>query len=360
MSRASHTPHPIDRFVEYFTMRRAESYLRHLGEPRRAELAELLEVARQRAAAAQGLWSVGHTVEAMALSRDALDDTTEVARRLAELERVSPSLVPPPMRDRPSEASIALERSSALPAEGAVVDVGVSGAPLPDWLQVLRANGISDVGLEHARLALETAHRTDFPRLERLVTPQHRAIVHDLLRVRLALDDAVSTSTLAHHEIRGTRAVRRVGVAVVLCLGIAALGWALWPERGAFATASGVWASSSDYGPSRAIDGDEATMWILPDGVPGWLEVRLSPARPVERITLVNAGPPTLRDRGTRRYVVELYAGGALARTLAGELEGAERASATHEVGLEGVERIRFVVESHHGLGGGLAELRWE
>lgn len=342
-------------------MRQAEDYLHHLGEARRAELAELLDVARQRAAAAEGLWSVGHTVEALGLARDALDDTVEVAMRFAELERGKPSLLPPAPRANLGVHAVELNAAGAADADpGPEAADGATGKAAPGWVVVLKAQGISEAGVRHALHALETAHRTDFPRLERNVTRAQREAVRDILRVRLALDDAVSEGTRTHTEIRRTRRLRTgIGaVAIVACVALAA--WALVPRSREHVTASGVWAGSWDYRPEVVLDGDPSTMWILPDGSEGWVEVELAPARRVERVTLVNAGPPALRDRGTRAYRLEIHAGGSLARTLEGELGSTEGSSATHEVGLDGVERIRFVVDRYYGLGGGLAELRWE
>ena len=110
----------------------------------------------------------------------------------------------------------------------------------------------------------------------------------------------------------------------------------------------------------RAIDGNDSTMWILPDGQTGFLEVRFVPARRIERVTLINAGNAGVDDRGTNEYALEIWSDGAIATSVDGNFEATPGSRVTHEIGVAAVDRIRFNVRSNYHLGGGLSEIQWE
>jgi hypothetical protein len=122
-----------------------------------------------------------------------------------------------------------------------------------------------------------------------------------------------------------------------------------------------VWAGAPAFGAEAATDGRPDTYWLLPDRTSGWLEVRIAPGRRIERVRLINSHNPPHGDRATRDYQLEIHAGGTLARTIEGTFEYSTTPEpVVHEIGLDDVQRIRFVARTHHQNGAGLAELSYE
>jgi hypothetical protein len=79
----------------------------------------------------------------------------------------------------------------------------------------------------------------------------------------------------------------------------------------------------------------------------------------VETVTVINTANPPSLDRGTQDYRIEIYSGGSLARSIDGHFDWVDSPQpVTHEVHMDGVQRVRFVVRSYHRTGGGLAELQ--
>jgi hypothetical protein len=145
--------------------------------------------------------------------------------------------------------------------------------------------------------------------------------------------------------------------AAVLALGALFVAWRLQPSVRASASRSGAHAAS------QAVDGIEATEWLLPDAATGWLELRFPFARDVSLVRLRNSANLPYRDRGTRAFRLELL---SESEQLASERKefpefraGTDGVDTWLEVPIRasGVTRVRVSVESHYGLGGGLAEL---
>lgn len=360
----------VDRVVEFYTLRRAAGAQEKLG-PARAEIAELAELGRQRASAAEALFAVGHTVEALRLAVESLDALKQAAARLGEaagaprraLARAAeaPAASPPPPPAADAEAAASAEAPDLGEATASEAAPEPEAPALePWWRAALRAAAVSAATQEATEATLARAETAALPRLESGITPAHATLFRDVMRARTALESAVAPATLSRAEIRFTRGWRPL-VTAVLVVGIA-IGAvrALTPVEGTFTRASATWADSPDFQPERAIDGNDATMWILPDGQSGFLEVRFVPGRRIERVSLINAGNATVIDRGTNEYALELWVDGAVARSIDGTFADAPGSAASHEVGLDDVERIRFIVRSHNRLSGGLSELRWE
>jgi hypothetical protein len=166
---------------------------------------------------------------------------------------------------------------------------------------------------------------------------------------------------MTHADLRWTRVLRGLAAALVAACAIAGLYLGLRTPTGTFATASDFFQQSPQFAPEMAVDGSAATYWLLPDGATGWLEVTTSPPRHVGRVRVLNTTNPPWADRGTNEYRLEVYANGELARTIDGTLEWADTPQPVdHAIDLDGVERVRFVVRSHHRVGAGLAELTLE
>ena len=122
---------------------------------------------------------------------------------------------------------------------------------------------------------------------------------------------------------------------------------------------------AAHYDPARVIDGDVKTEWLLPDRHPGWIELQFRAARPIRTLFITNAMNLPYRDRATLGFRVEVFDGPRLTAVHSGELPP-PRADAqgpeTHGVPIQvqRADRVRLAVESHFGLGGGLAEIRVE
>lgn len=112
------------------------------------------------------------------------------------------------------------------------------------------------------------------------------------------------------------------------------------------------------YVAANVRDGDPETAWLLPDGLTGHLDLRLSPARDVRSITLLNAHNAPFNDRGTKGWAVELWRGAQKVAVREGEWAFTPTPLPTVlDLAADDVDRIRFVVKSHHHLGAGLAEI---
>ena len=107
---------------------------------------------------------------------------------------------------------------------------------------------------------------------------------------------------------------------------------------------------------SSAVDGDGRREWLLPDMTSGWLDLYLSPDRDVSRLHVVNSKNAPFNDRATRTLRVEVYFGDELRQTHFAAFEAPHAQELDVEIGTR-ADRIRLVVETWSGLGGGLAEV---
>lgn len=124
-------------------------------------------------------------------------------------------------------------------------------------------------------------------------------------------------------------------------------------------TATAQW--DSRYPPENAVDGDDATDWVLPDKTLGELELRLDKARKVARVTVINARNPPYFDRGSHEIRVDALRGDAIVKSEVVSFNPPTRAvdSRTVNVGAE-IDRVRIVVLSYYLTGGGIAEVALE
>ncbi len=136
---------------------------------------------------------------------------------------------------------------------------------------------------------------------------------------------------------------------------MAVVMWCLWGRP--FATASAVY--SSKHAAANAIDGSEATEWLLPDGTPGWLEVHFPSPRTVRHVRLLNAHNVYYQDRGCERVRVTLYCQYQAAASAEGRFAGivAGRSPLDFDLRADCVTHLRIEVLSYFKTGGGLAEV---
>lgn len=111
----------------------------------------------------------------------------------------------------------------------------------------------------------------------------------------------------------------------------------------------------------NALDGREATEWLLPDHTAGWIELRFR-RRTVTGLRVLNGSNRPGPDRAVVDYDLEVFDGDVVVQTVRGTLGAFERRPHWQRIAFAGVRatRVRLHVRSWAGSGGGLAELRLE
>lgn len=376
---------PLDRLVEFYTLRRARSAQEKLGSTR-AELEGIVELGRQRASAAEALFSVGHTVEALRLGLEALDATRDAAERYAtamaapSAPKPAKAPEPPPEKtddagketsadaepdadakaEKPDEKS-ADEKPADEPADEKLAETGepAPSRPKATWRDAAVGALVPAAAIEATERALSEAEKLAVPKLEAEVTPAHATLFREIMRARVVLASVVAPATQSRAEIGFTRFWRPFVTAVLVLGALYGLLTSMRPVEGTFVRASGIWAESPDFQPTNTIDGNDDSMWLLPYG-DGWLEVRFVPTRRIDHISLVNAGSARVLDRSTQDYTLEIWAHGEIARSIDGTFPEELNGHMEHDIGVDAVERIRFVARTTNRTSSGLSEIRWE
>ena len=115
------------------------------------------------------------------------------------------------------------------------------------------------------------------------------------------------------------------------------------------------------FSPDMAVDGDDQTRFLLPDGSNGHLDVRIVPPRHVNEVFLLNSVNAPYFDRSTDAYTLQVYSRGRLAKSIDGRFTFTNTPSrVAHDVDVDAVDRLRIVIRSHHRVGGGIAEVEVE
>lgn len=300
--------------AEYFLLRRAETSGAALArDAHRRGRASLLR-ARQRAYAAETLWSHEQPAEALILLRGALDEAVAAAQ-IAHGD------------DWPE----ALQRTAAPPA-------AIAAAALHAELQ----------GAPH-------------PALDAQVSPDSASRRDEIQRAVAALDVALAPILASGDQLRALRQVR-VGLLVVVAAFAVAVGLRARLAMHPATMASGFLATTPGFPPAKAVDGDPVTEWLLPLGAAGWIDVHFDHPRPLRAVRLLNAHNRTHNDLATRDYRIEVFAAGRLAGTAQGVFSGISPTGtwARHAIAAAGATRVRVWVDTFHGAGGGLGEIQFE
>lgn len=144
------------------------------------------------------------------------------------------------------------------------------------------------------------------------------------------------------------------GLASLLLIGY--LGVKLAPPFGLHATASAEFDAA--HGAQNALDGREASEWLLPNKTAGWLELGVS-ARAVRTLRVLNATNRPGPDRAVIDWTVEVYDGETLKKSINGTFGPFRPRPEWHLIALDTARatRVRFLVRSWAGKGGGLAEV---
>lgn len=184
--------------------------------------------------------------------------------------------------------------------------------------------------------------------------------VADARAAHQALYEAVAPYTLDLRSLR--RAQIRRALAIVL-FAIGALWSVVWYLRrppALHAEASAVY--SPQFFPFRAVDGDTTSEWLLPDRTPGWIEITISPPRPVHKVRLMNARNSPYNDRATGVFRVEAFLGEQALGDAEGSFDGFRAEPTWREVALDGrkADRLKIWVKSYTSSGGGFAEITIE
>jgi len=206
----------------------------------------------------------------------------------------------------------------------------------------------------------------------------------DRLRAALLADEPTSSNTLAptpsadfdwiwaeverltrfsaDHALtpraRKLRRFRRSLLSGALVILVLLIGCRLWGRPRAEASAI----HSEPHSAKNAVDGLEATEWLLPDSTPGWIDVTLPAARTVHSIRLINARNVFYADRATRAVHVTAFTERGPAASVDGAFAAFSETRSVLDLPLEAreVARIRVEILSYFKSGGGLAEIEIE
>lgn len=380
-----------ERISESFTLARAQRTAEATPEGVRRGVTEALALSRQKADAAESLFDNGHPAEAVLLARTALEHALTAVEHLAPgapekasatdastdaAKSLSKSPDPKPPETGPADSESAETETGSTEAESAEAESAeapatddeaqpatgaATPASSPAWRRVLEGRGAAADTLSAIEAVVSNARTTQPPQLDDQVTAEHASAFHRVLAARAALDREVHPSALTPAQVASKRRNRLVLLAFVLLAVLVGGYFALRRPSGTFATASASFGNDDAYAPANVMDGNADTEWLLPDRSSGWLEINVDPRRRIEAISIVNASNQPHEDRATRDYTIEVWANGELARSVEGTLPfSTARAPVRHELGVEGVERVRIVARSWHQLGAGLAEVSFE
>ncbi|WP_236606416.1 hypothetical protein [Sandaracinus amylolyticus] len=341
----------LDSLSEPFTARGALALQARIDATTRSAIARARSVGRQRADAAEALWASGHAAEGLRLVIAALESTVEAAETTARA--LDPEVAPAaPEPEALTEAAV--EETAPIEAEQV--------APTPRTLaQSLRIVGIVPARASALETSVAAARSATLPELDAEISPAQAELYQRASDARRVIDRALGSAGMERREIQFARGARIAGTILAIVALLVVLRFALHTPEGVTAEVSGTWADAPAYGADAALDGRPDTFWLLPDRAEGWLDVRIAPGRRIERIRLLNTHNPPHHDRATRQYRVEIHSGGEIVRTIEGELAFSTAPEPVeHAVGIDDVDRIRFVVVSHHRTGAGLAELSFE
>jgi hypothetical protein len=152
------------------------------------------------------------------------------------------------------------------------------------------------------------------------------------------------------------RANRIVLASAMLVAVVAALYSALHQKKTLVAEASARYAIGHDA--PKAIDGSDKTEWLLPDRSTGFIEVQIVPPRTVSRIRILNARNLPYADRASKDYEVEVFLKGGGVKQQKDSFPSLSTDPTWREVPVNArIDRVRITILSHHGTGGGLAEI---
>jgi len=289
--------------VEYFTLRGAEQAARELPAEVQSSLARGLALAAQKRQAAEVLWPTGSMAEALVMAREAL----EAAAAALDAAR-TPSA-------RITEARAVVTAARARVAEAAL------------------------------------------PELEADVEPSHEAPFRAALDALTEVDALTRYAALGPSQVTALRRKRWIVAAALAALFAYTVVFFLRAPSFTGAVASEEW--TADVA-ENAIDGDPKTLWALPDGHPGWIDLTLAKPRTIAAVRVAQGNPPA-GDRATKDARIETFLGGTFVKgvdvTLA-EPAPTEVTWTDVDIDSPACDRVRFTARTFYKKGGGLAEIK--
>jgi len=193
------------------------------------------------------------------------------------------------------------------------------------------------------------------PALESDVGEAEVETYNQLTKAALTLDRALSRKITLQGDLLARRRKRRVVAALV---GVAT-ALVLYVEFRPLPCRASAFLFE-EFRPEMAIDGVVESEWLLPDGKPGWIDVRVRPSRDIRSVRVINGHNRASMDRAIRAYRLEAYSGRRLVNSVSGEFPALLPAPPPTEIPLvaKDVNRVRLVVVSWFGAGAALAEIK--
>jgi hypothetical protein len=351
----------VSSFVEFFTLKEARTASGRASADAREATGEALVLVKQRGEAAEALWSAGHSAEALRLAVDAHHCAEEAAK--AWLVEQAPA-APLPVAEPAAEAE---GSETAEPAEAAETAEAATTAEAPKVqapesavARVFRAQG--SVGAAERVEKLATALTKTMPRVDAQVGRAETELFDELADVRASLERGLGEVLLTPRDLKLRSAARIMTVSTLILGGAVGTYFVTRTPMGQHARASGTYNDAPDFEPSRALDGNVDTSWLLPDRTNGWIEVTINPPRAVQRLRIMNTTNVPYHDRATGEYQVQVFSGSTVLQSADGVFpETSAPQWVTHDVGrLEAVDRVRITVNSWQQYGGGIAEIAIE
>jgi hypothetical protein len=189
------------------------------------------------------------------------------------------------------------------------------------------------------------------------VQADHLQLYAQLLEAHVAYQRALSGVVLDARARKTTRTLRML-VAFACAFAVVYAVRAHLTRIGLTAEASASWGPK--YAPSNAVDGDEATHWLLPDKTTGSLDVKLSPPRKINTVSILDGWDPPAY--GVIEYRLEVFMGPQLVFSTDAKLtpgKGTKPAWVDVPVHTDrGVDRVRINVITYHEFGGSIAEVK--
>lgn len=304
--------------LEAITLKGAMARAKALAPSVRERVQRHMSLGNERARAARVLWDAELRAQALPLMMRALEDEVGAARALDD--------------DSPSDAPPAWDAT----IEATCTRLGLSSRRTKDIEAAYAARGpVPDLDAQ-----ITAAHQITYERLDRAASDLHCA---------LATAAATRGNVVFRRALRVCCALFVIGVAAVAL-------WAMNRPR-VTAVASGEFAPT--FPAAHAIDGKPDTEWLLPERTVGTLTLHFQPPRDVASVELLNAKNAPHFDRAAKDYVVELSSHGRVVATAQGSFAALDRhpSPVTARVAAEDVDTLQVRVTSHHGRGGGLAEV---
>lgn len=187
-----------------------------------------------------------------------------------------------------------------------------------------------------------------------------QAFITDAKRAHQVLYEAVAPYSLDTRSLRRAQ-IRRAGAIVGYAIAAVCLVvWFLRRPTTMSAEASGSY--NATFFPSRALDGDITSEWLLPDRTSGWIDIEISPPRAVHVVRLMNARNVPYNDRATNQFRVESSFKGAPLFGVDDAFAGFSTQPVWREIRMDGqvVDHIKVIVRSWHESGAGFAEITIE